>query len=60
MKVATAVAVAVVLTASPAFAQLGGLEKAIKKGTEAKQKVDQVRDLVITEADERKIGEKVS
>jgi len=51
---------AFVLTASPVFAQLGGLGKAIRKGGEAKQKVDKVRDLVITEADERKIGEKVS
>lgn len=55
-----AIALALVLTASPAFAQLGGLGKALKKGTEAKEKVDKVRDLVITEADERKIGEKVS
>lgn len=55
-----AIALAFVLTASPAFAQLGGLGKALKKGTEAKEKVDKVRDLVVTEADERKIGEKVS
>jgi predicted Zn-dependent protease len=55
-----AIALALVLTASPAFAQLGGLGKAIKKGTDAKEKVDQVRDIVITDSDERKIGEKVS
>lgn len=54
------IALAFVLTASPAFAQLGGLNKALRKGTEVKEKADQVRDLVITEADERKIGEKVS
>lgn len=59
MKLLT-IALAFVLTASPAFAQLGGLNKALKKGTDAKEKVDQVRDLVITDADERKIGEKVS
>ena len=55
-----AFALAFVLTASPAFAQLGGLGKAIRKGSDAKEKVDQVRDLVVTESDERKIGEKVS
>jgi predicted Zn-dependent protease len=59
MKLLT-IALAFVLTASPAFAQLGGLGKALKKGTDAKEKVDQVRDLIITDADERKIGEKVS
>jgi predicted Zn-dependent protease len=54
------IALAFVLTATPAFAQIGGLGKLVKKGSEAKEKVDQVRDIVITEADERKIGEKVS
>jgi predicted Zn-dependent protease len=53
-------ALVLVLTASPVHAQLGGLGKAVRKGTEAKEKADKVRDLVITEADERKIGEKVS
>ena len=55
-----AFALALVLTAAPAYAQIGGLGSAIKKGHDAKEKVDQVRDLVVTEADERKIGEKVS
>ena len=54
------IALVFVLTATPAFAQIGGLGKLVKKGSEAKEKVDQVRDIVITEADERKIGEKVS
>ena len=54
------IALAFVLTATPAFAQIGGLGKLVKKGRDAKEKVDQVRDIVITEADERKIGEKVS
>ena len=49
-----------VLTAAPASAQLGGLNKALRKGTEAKEKADRIKDLVVTEADERKIGEKVS
>jgi predicted Zn-dependent protease len=55
-----AIALAFVLTAPPAFAQIGGLGKLVKKGSDAKEKVDQVRDLIITDADERKIGEKVS
>jgi predicted Zn-dependent protease len=55
-----AFALALVLTASPAFAQLGGLGKAIRKGADAKEKADKIRNLVVTEADERKIGEKVS
>ncbi|MBA2304831.1 MAG: M48 family metalloprotease [Acidobacteria bacterium] len=55
-----ALALALVLTAAPAYAQLGGLGKAIRKGSDAKEKADKVRDLVVTEADERRIGEKVS
>ena len=55
-----AIALAVVLTAAPAYAQLGGLGKTIRKGSEAKEKADKVRDLIISESDERKIGEKVS
>ncbi|HJR61111.1 MAG TPA: M48 family metalloprotease [Vicinamibacterales bacterium] len=51
-----AFALALVLTASPAYAQLGGLGKAIR----VKEKADKIRNLVVTEADERKIGEKVS
>jgi predicted Zn-dependent protease len=55
-----AFALVLVLTATPAYAQLGGLGKVLQKGNEAKEKADKVRDLVVTEADERKIGEKVS
>ena len=51
---------AFVLVAAPAAAQLGALDKAIKKGGEVKAKTDKVRDLVITESDERRIGERVS
>ncbi|CAN5861479.1 hypothetical protein BH24ACI5_BH24ACI5_21180 [soil metagenome] len=51
---------ALVMTATPAYTQLGGLGKTIRKATDAKDKADKVRDLVITEADERKIGEQVS
>jgi len=55
-----AFALALVLTAAPAYAQLGGIGKGIRKANEAKDKAQKIRDLVITEADERKIGEKVS
>ena len=55
-----AIALALVLTAAPAYAQLGGIGKGIRKANEAKDKAQKIRDLVITEADERKIGEKVS
>ena len=55
-----ALALALVLTAAPAYAQLGGLGRGLKKATDAKEKVDKVRDLFISEADERKIGEQVS
>lgn len=55
-----ALALAFVLVAAPASAQLGGLGKTIRKANEAKEKTDRVRDLVISEADERKIGELVS
>ena len=48
-----AIVVAFVLTAAPAYAQLGKL-------IDAKRKADNLRELVITEADERKIGEMVS
>ena len=56
----TALILTLVLTAAPAYAQLGGLGRAIKKADDAKQKVDKVKDLHISEADERKIGEAVS
>ena len=55
-----AIALAAVLTATPAFAQLGGLTKGLNKAKDAKDKADKVRDLIITESDERKIGEKIS
>jgi predicted Zn-dependent protease len=55
-----AIALALVLTAAPAYAQLGGIGSKIRKANEAKDRVQKLRDLVITDADERKIGEKVS
>lgn len=54
------IALALVLTASPVFAQLGGLGRTIRKANDAKDKVTKLSDLVISDADERKIGEKVS
>ena len=55
-----ALALALVLAAAPAYAQIGGIGKAIRKADKAKEKTDKVLDLVISEADERKIGELVS
>ncbi|HUS20460.1 MAG TPA: M48 family metalloprotease [Aeromicrobium sp.] len=52
-----ALALALVLTAAPAFAQLGGLGGKIGK---AKEIGDKVADLKVSETDERKIGEAVS
>ncbi|HEY0875609.1 MAG TPA: M48 family metalloprotease [Vicinamibacterales bacterium] len=53
----SAVAVALALTASPAFAQLGGLKRGLTKAKEAKDKVD---DLHFSDAEERQLGEYVS
>ena len=55
-----AFALAFVLAAVPAHAQIGGLGKVLKKADDAKEKADKLRGLVVTEADERKIGELVS
>jgi predicted Zn-dependent protease len=52
-----ALAIAVLLTASPAFAQLGG---ALGKLSKAKDTADKVQGLKISDQDERKIGEQVS
>ncbi|HXG53781.1 MAG TPA: M48 family metalloprotease [Vicinamibacterales bacterium] len=55
-----ALALAFVLSASPAYAQLGGIGKKIGQARDAKNKAEKVASLVISESDERKIGEKVS
>ncbi len=52
-----AFALALVLTAAPAYAQLGG---ALGKLNKAKEQADKVKGLQISDADERKIGEQVS
>ncbi len=53
-------ALALVLSASPAYAQLGGIGKKIGQAKNAKNKAEKVASLVISESDERRIGEKVS
>jgi predicted Zn-dependent protease len=52
-----AFALALVLTAAPAYAQIGG---ALGKLNKAKEAADKVKGLNLSEADERKIGEQVS
>ena len=52
-----AFALAIVLSATPAFAQLGGIGKRLGQ---AKDAHDKVADLKISEQDERKLGEEVS
>ncbi len=49
--------IALVATAAPAFAQLGGIGGALKKAQASKQTFD---DMNITDAEERQIGEEVS
>ena len=51
---------ALVMSAAPAYAQIGGIGSKIRKANEAKGKVQKISDLHISDADERKIGEKVS
>ena len=50
-------AIALMLTAAPAFAQLGGALGKLNKAADQAQKV---KDLKVSEADERKIGDAVS
>ena len=51
---------AITLTAAPAYAQLGGLGKTLGKANDAANKAQKLKDLKISDADERKIGEEVS
>ena len=53
----TVLALALVAAAAPAYAQLGGLGDALKRVQEQKQKID---ELLVTEPEERRIGEEVS
>jgi predicted Zn-dependent protease len=50
----------IALVSAPAYAQLGGLSKRIGQAQEAKDKADKIRDLRMSEAEERKLGEGVS
>jgi beta-barrel assembly-enhancing protease len=52
----TALALAILLASSPAYAQFGGLDR-LRRGAEQAKKV---ADINISESDERKIGEAVS
>jgi beta-barrel assembly-enhancing protease len=49
--------IAMLALSSPAYAQLGGLSGVLKKAQDAKQQLD---ELVVSEAEERQIGEDVS
>ena len=55
-----AFALALVLAAAPAHAQLGGLNKALGKAQDAKKKADTVADLHFTDQEERQLGDYVS
>lgn len=48
------------LASTPVYAQLGGLSKRIGQAQDAKAKADKVRDLRMSDAEERKLGEGVS
>ena len=51
---------AFVMTAAPAFAQLGGLGSKIRKAQETKQKVQKIADVHISDKEERALGENIS
>ena len=55
-----ALALAFLLAASPAYAQLGGLNKALGKAKDAKEKTDKLSDLHFSDKEERQLGEHVS
>ncbi len=61
MKKTIALSVALVaFVSAPAYAQLGGLTGRIRQAQEAKEKVDKIADLKMSDSDERKLGEHVS
>ena len=55
-----ALALVIVLSASPAFAQLGGLGRKIGQAKQQMQKVQKISDLRISDKQERAIGEDIS
>ena len=54
------VALVLLALASPVYAQLGGLDGALKKAQQVQDKKQQLDDLLISEDEERTIGEDVS
>lgn len=57
MKIPIATALVVLLAASPAAAQFGGITQGLRKAKEVKDRVD---DVVFTDAEEQQLGAKVS
>ena len=55
-----ALALAVVLAATPAYAQLGGLNKALGKAKNVKEKTDKLADMHFSDKEERQVGDFVS
>jgi beta-barrel assembly-enhancing protease len=55
-----ALVLVLVLAAAPAYAQVGGLGRRIGQARDAKAKVNQLADMVISEKEERAIGENIS
>lgn len=55
-----ALALALVLAATPAYAQLGGLNKALGKAKDVKDKTDKLADLHFSDKEERQLGDYVS
>ena len=55
-----AFALAAILVATPAHAQLGGLRRGLEKAKDAKAKADKLSDMVFTDKEERQLGEYVS
>jgi beta-barrel assembly-enhancing protease len=55
-----ALALVFVLSATPVYAQLGGLRRAIGKAEDAKNKADKLADMHFTDKEERQLGEHVS
>jgi predicted Zn-dependent protease len=54
-----AIAIVVLLAASPSYAQLGALKKKVQQAEDAKAKVDKY-DIRMSDKEERELGEKVS
>lgn len=53
-------ALAFVMTAAPAYAQLGGLTRGIRKAQETRDKVQTLADLTFSDREERELGQNIS